>query len=400
MDLFEILLFCLFGFCLGSLFIVFLGYPLFLYLIWFASPRKKERRPSRFKKDPNISLLVVFRNADTLIEKKIENYRALEYPRDKVELVLVSDGSTDGSEKIARAYGTDTIRFYHFENHQGKTDCLNFGVTKCKGQIVLFSDVDAILDASALKILAPYFNDPKIGGVCGRRVVHENISKIQSGQLKYIQWDTMIKQLELRCGMSITSHDGKIYAIRKTLFTPVEPGVTDDAYISLAITGQGFRFVFDPDAVALIKMPSRDTGHELIRRKRIVSSSLNGLKINRKLFNPFKFGLFSIGLFINKVVRRLLPFALLLLLFSSWALSLHNYYWVRLFFWCQVGGYLFFGAYPLLIFRLPDRLKWIRPMKRLSSLGYFFCVGMAGTFLGVISFISGEKIIKWDPIKK
>ncbi|MBA3009090.1 MAG: glycosyltransferase [Proteobacteria bacterium] len=400
MDLFNFLLFSLFFLCLGSLFIVFLGYPVFLYMVSIISPGKKECRPSQFTEDPSISLLVVFRNADSLIEKKIENYLALAYPRDKVELVLVSDGSTDGSDKIARACESDTIQFYQFDTHQGKTECLNFGVTKCKGQIILFSDVDAILDGAALKILSQYFNDPKIGGVCGRRVVHENISKIQSGQLKYIQWDTMIKQLELRCGMSITSHDGKIYAIRKKLFTPVEPGVTDDAYISLAIIGQGFKFVFNSDAIAWIKMPSRNTGHELTRRKRIVSTSLNGLRINRKLFNPFKFGLFSIGLFINKVMRRLLPFALILLLLSSCLLSFGNYPLVGLFFWCQVCGYLFFCAYPLLIIRLPDRLKWIRRMKRFSSLGYFFCVGMAGTFLGVISFISGEKIIKWDPIKK
>lgn len=400
MDLYDFFLFSLFFLCLGNIFIVFMGYPVFLYMVSLISPDKKKCRSNSANEYPMISLLVVFRNADTLIEKKIENYLTLEYPRDKLELVLISDGSSDGSDKIARDYGSDAIRFYHFDTHQGKTDCLNLGVAKCKGEIILFSDVDAILNARVLKILTPHFRDPKIGGVCGRRVVHENTSKIQSGQLKYIQWDTMIKQLELRCGMSITSHDGKIYAILKTLFTPVEPGVTDDAYISLAIIGQGFRFAFDPDAIALIKMPSRNTGHELIRRKRIVSTSLNGLKINRKLFNPFSFGLFSIGLFINKVMRRLLPFALILLLLSSCALAFHNYPLVRFFLGGQVCGYLFFGAYPLLIIRLPDSSKWIRRIKRLSSLGYFFCIGMAGTFLGVISFISGEKIVKWDPIKK
>ncbi len=110
--------------------------------------------------------------------------------------------------------------------------------------------------------------------------------------MKYIQWDSWIKWLETRSGINITSHDGKLYAIRKTLFKQVPEGVTDDAFLSLAVIGQGYRFVFDPQATASIRVPARNGRHELKRRIRIVSRSLNGLKMNRRLLNPFRFGFF------------------------------------------------------------------------------------------------------------
>lgn len=313
-------------------------------------------------------------------------------------MILVSDGTTDLSRQMAQTFQGPRIRFFHFDDHQGKIACLNFGITQCRGEIVVFSDVDAILDTNAVKTLCRHFLDPAVGGVCGRRKLARNRSKLGSGQRKFVRWDTMIKQLEMANNLSVTSHDGKLYAIQKKLYTRIPRGVTDDAFLSLSVVRQGHRFVFDPEAVAVIPVPSYDARHELMRRKRIVSASLNGLWIHRALFDVKKCKLFAAGLFINKVVRRALPVFLILMLLSSFFLSAWPL--MAVLFWCQAAGYLFFLSFPLGLVRLPDRPAWLRFIKKTGSTGYFFCVGMAGTLLGIISFLSGEKISKWDPIKK
>ena len=379
-----------------AFFLVFIGYP---GILLCCSPFFTEKkRPVKNDGDLKVSLLVVFRNADQLLAEKVDNFLSMDYPSDNLELVLISDGSNDGSQGFPVT--AERIQFHHFDSHQGKIHCINYGVSRCRGDIVVFSDVDAILEKDAIKKLTGHFQNPGIGGVCGQRVVREKITDIASGQLKYIQWDSAIKRLEVRVGQSVTSHDGKLYAIRKELFSTVPPGVTDDAYISLSVTKQGLGFVFEPDALAYIKMPSVNARHELNRRKRIVSTSLRGLWLNRKLFNPVRYGFFSAGLFVNKVLRRMIPFCLIGIFVSSGVLMLSGSLFFSFIWACQVAGYLFFLLYPLIIVHLKEDKKYLRAVKKISALGYFFCVGMAGTFLGVISFLSGEEISKWDPVKK
>ncbi|MCG8616156.1 MAG: glycosyltransferase [Desulfobacterales bacterium] len=387
------------GGCLTALG-VFLFYPLLLYCLSFfikndPYPDMDEPLPLPF-----VSVLVVFRNADTLLSEKIDNFLAMDYPEDRLELILVSDGSQDRSKDIAGSATSERIRFHHFEDHLGKIHCLNHGVGLCQGEIIVFSDVDALVEPYVLEKLVAWFRDPDIGGVCGQRVVREKVSQIESGQQTYIRWDSVIKQMEVRVGQSVTSHDGKLYAIRKSLFRTVPPGVTDDAYISLTVTGQGFSFAFDPAAMAYIRMPSRSVHHELTRRRRIVSTSLRGLWLNRMLFNPFRYGAFSAGLFINKVMRRLLPVALIVVFLSSLGLALSGRTFYGAVFITQVAGYLFCLLYPWLASKSGERSGLIRKIVKVSGLGYFFCVGMAGTFLGMVSFLSGEEITKWDPVKK
>jgi len=168
----------------------------------------------------------------------------------------------------------------------------------------------------------------------------------------------------------------------------------------LSVTGQGFSFVFDRQALAFIRMPSRNVHHELTRRRRIVSTSLRGLWLNRRLFNPFRYGAFSVGLFINKVIRRLLPIALIVVFLSSTGLALSGSPFFGVVFFIQVAGYLFCLLYPWLTTKFRQASTVGRLVLKVSGLGYFFCIGMAGTFLGVVSFLSGEEITKWEPVKK
>jgi cellulose synthase/poly-beta-1,6-N-acetylglucosamine synthase-like glycosyltransferase len=391
--------FIFFGSLFG-IFCVFFGYPLILYVSVILK-NKNSSTTIQEQKYPYVSFVVVFRNAESLIENKIHNFMNLDYPNNRRELILVSDGTDDGSSELVHPYLTNNIHLFQFSNHKGKAQRLNFGVEKSRGEFVFFSDADSILDNKSISLLINHFYDSEVvGGVCGQRVIVDDIAQIKTGQMEFVKWDLLIKLLETRNGFNITSNEGKIYVIRKKLYCEVPDGVTDDAYVLFSIVSNGYRFVFEQEAKSFIMAPSRNARHELIRRIRIVSTSLNGLKMNRKLFNPFKYGVFSYGLFINKVLRRLLPVFFIFFFISSFLLYVSDLFYATIAILFQIVGYIFSFSYPYLNNKsFLKKYKIYHFVSKLSELGFYFCLGLLGTFLGVLFFCVGKKITKWEPLK-
>ena len=380
--------FVVLGLSVAGIVVVFLGYPLSLWLL----ARRRKETPAESSLEPTVSMLVAVRNAEACIGEKIENTFALEFPADRLEMVVVSDGSTDGTEAIVKRIADPRVRFIACAEHEGKTEALNRGIRSCTGDLVVFSDADAFLAPDALRKLLRHFRVPAVGGVCGRRGIRERSSALEAPQSRYIELDSAIKVLESRIG-SITSNDGKLYAIRRQLFRPIAAAVTDDLYVALNVVHQGYRFIFEPEALAFVRLPSRNPAHEIERRKRIVSRSLRGIFLRKELLNPFRFGIYAFGLAINKVARRLLPLFLILLFASTAALSLRLPF-MRVVLAAQTGFYLAALVYPLLS-------RWLRSRRlaRAAAMPFYFCVGNYGTLLGLIEFARGRKITKWDPKK-
>ena len=343
-----------------------------------------------------ISLIVVVRNAEELIKDKIENCLSLHYPSEKLEIIFYSDGSTDNTNQIIHSFKDKGIRFFHSGKHRGKIDAINAAVRQCSGEILVLTDADALLEADALKNMMRHYIHPRIGGVCGQRVIFNDRSTTVSSQEKYIKLDTTVKILESKLHW-ITSNDGKIYSLRRRLFKPIERGVTDDLFTCLTVIRQGYSFIFEPEARALIKVPSRTPGHEIKRRQRIVAQSLRGIFIQKGLLNPFRYGFFSLGLFINKILRRILPVFLILIFFTTLYLSF-NSIWLTLFLLIQAMFYVL-----SLVYLIVNKLSWhhtsLKKIQKGLELIFYFCIGNAGTLLGLITFLSGKKIKKWDPVK-
>jgi hypothetical protein len=162
----------------------------------------------------------------------------------------------------------------------------------------------------------------------------------------------------------------------------------------LSVIKQGYRFLFEPAAKVFIKVPSRSPRHELERRRRIVCRSLKGIALHRDLLNPFAHGMFSLNLLINKINRRFLPVYLLLIFFSSMGLSFSTPL-MRIFLFLQVAFYLLAASSPV----LSRHARGLRGVKKLASLTYYFCIGNYGTLLGLIDFLRGKQITKWQPLK-
>lgn len=378
-----------FAISLSGILLVFLLYPLLLSMVFFI---KGERAVTTAPVHPPVSLITVVHNGEDLVVGKIQNSLSLNYPSDNFEIIVYSDGSTDGTERKAESCITQNVRFISSPHFEGKNNALNRAVENAQGDILVFSDADAILDVDAILNLIKYFVDPSVGGACGQRVIGEDNKKLKKAQSDYIRFDSTIKKMENKIG-SISSNDGKLYAVRKELFQPIPSAVTDDLYVCLSIVKQGYRFLFEPNSRAFIKVPSRSPKHELERRRRIVCRSLRGIFLQKELLNPLKYGIFSLSLVTNKLNRRLLPAYLLVLFLSSAFLSLYNAL-MRVFFFSQVAFYLLALSYPFL-----ENTKGLGVVKKLSSLPYYFCIGNYGTLLGLIDFIMGKQITKWQPFK-
>ena len=375
-----------------ALSLIGIALPLILYPLVLLILDALRARPnaSDVTLTPRLSLIVACRNPRELLEEKIANTFALDWPAEALELIIISDGSTDDSPRTLSERQDSRLRFHCFPEHRGKAAALNQGMEMARGDILVFSDVDALLARDALRELIRHFADDAVGGVCGQRLLARESKTLRDAQASYVDWDSRIKLMESRIG-SITSNDGKLYALRASLAQPIAEGVTDDLYASLQIIAQGWRFVFAPEARALVRVPARNPAHEITRRRRIVCRSLTGIHLNRRVLDPREFGFFSLALFVNKVLRRLLPVFLLLLLVSSGVMASQSLFWSG-FFLLQVMA---FGLALLGVGlpRLPGRAG------ALTRKAYYFVLGNSGTALGVWDFLQGHRVVRWEPNK-
>ncbi len=360
-------------------------------VLWVVVPRPRAA-PKAPLDSPQVSMLVAVHNGESCIEDKIRNALSLDYPPERFEVVVFSDGSTDGTEAILQRCKGPRVVGRTSADHIGKAAALNRGIHACRGEIIVFSDADALLERGALRALVRHFQNPRIGGVCGQRVISSDGRILEDPQRRYIGFDSTIKTLESRIGR-LTSNDGKLYAIRRGLFRSIPEAVTDDLYVCLSIIRQGYDFIFEPEARAAIRLPSLSPAHEVERRRRIVSRSLRGIRMSRDLLDPRRYGMYSISLFINKVLRRFLPVCLILLFVSTAALSAEHVA-PAAFLTAQIVCYGAALASPAVV-----RVVRKGVIHRAASTLLYFCVGNYGTLLGLGDFVSGRKVARWEPRK-
>lgn len=390
MNTIVLITYVLWLFSLMLILLVLIVNPFMIWIKYLVYGRKPVRYSSAYC--PSVSFVIIARNAEKCVVKKLENSLSLSYPSEDHEIVFFSDGSTDDTVNLAKSVFGNKIRIFSSSTHEGKNNGLNQAVKECRGDILIFSDVDVLLDKDTILKMVKHFSDSEVGGVCGDKALLKVRMDMSTSQTYHLRYEKMIKELESFTG-SISSNDGTLYAIRRNLYKPLPPGVTDDLYVCLSVVQQRYRFLFESEAKAYIEPPSKSTRHEIERRRRIVSNSLTGLSLMRELLNPFKYGSFAVILFINKVLRRLIPFCLLLVLFSSVFLSFHSTM-IEVFLFLQIAFYSLAASYKLL-FRQFSGLKVV---KKMAALAYYFCVGNCGTLLGVVCFLKGKNITKWEPV--
>lgn len=258
---------------------------------------------------PSVSMIIAAHNEAASIQAKLDNVLSLDYPPDRLEVVIASDGSTDGTDEIVRGYEDRGVRLLSLPR-RGKAPALNDAVGAGRGEILVFSDANSLYARDALSALVRPFADPLVGGVAGdqRYVPAGGGDAIASGEQSYWNLDRLLKSAESRAG-NVISATGAIYAVRASLFRPVPDGVTDDFYTSTGVIAQGYRLVFAPDAVAF--EPVAGTAElEFGRKVRVITRGLRGVLLRRELLDPRSHGFYAVQLFAHKLLRRMMVFPL------------------------------------------------------------------------------------------
>jgi biofilm PGA synthesis N-glycosyltransferase PgaC len=320
----------LFWLCLAQVVYAYFGYPL---LLWVRG-RLRKQPILGYPIQPTVSIIIAVRNEEVNLPAKLENLRLQDYPRDKLQVVIVSDGSTDRTARILEEYGS-TIRPVLLDSSNGKAFALNEGVKQATGEILVFLDARQSVDADALNELTWCFGDPSVGAASGELVLESDFTTGTSDALGiYWKIEKALRKLESASG-SVVGVTGAIYAIRRELFTEIPPGtILDDVFVPMCIGRNGRRVVFQPSAIARDRIFT-DKGKEFSRKVRTLTGNYQLLRTAPWLLsfgNPLLFRFIS-----HKLMRLLVPLSLILMLFASGFASGATY---KALFWLQVIFYV------------------------------------------------------------
>jgi cellulose synthase/poly-beta-1,6-N-acetylglucosamine synthase-like glycosyltransferase len=376
------------GLALAGLVYVYVGFPVLLAVVGTLRNRRHRQEPIT----PSVSIVIAAYNEEACIEARIANALAADYPRDCLEVIVASDGSTDRTDEVVAAFPDPRVILLSLPR-RGKVAALNDAVLRARGDILVFSDANTMADPRALRALARNFADAGVGGVVGHTGYSMAAGMESSGRGESLYWryDTWIKKLESRTGGVVSAHGG-LYAIRRELYqAPGEAAATDDFMISTAVVAQGYRLVFEPDARAVeAVVPSADL--EFHRRVRLMTRGLRAVAARAELLNPFRYRFYAIVLLSHKVLRRIAFVPLLVLFAAAVVLSITGPV-TRVAHSALSAQILFLGA-ALLGHQLRRRAigHW-----RLLFVPFFYCMANAAAGVAVVRFLRGERIVTWNP---
>jgi len=374
-----------FLFSLLAMFYVYAGYPaiVFLYGKFLSCDIKKKDI------EPFITIIIPAYNEEKSITATIENKLALNYPPDKIEIIVVSDGSTDRTEEIVGQFSERGVRLLQQGPRAGKTSALNLAIPQARGEIVVFSDANSIYEKGALKAILANFADTGVGYVTGKMVyVNPDGTGIGDGCSAYMKYENFLRACETRIG-SVVGVDGGIDAVRTKLYRPMNPDQLPDFVLPLSVVEQGARVVYEPEAL-LREDALQASSDEYRMRVRVSLRALWALFDKRAMFVSGANNLFAWQMFSHKVARYLC-FLFMLLAFVSNLALINQGISYQLLFVLQCGAYLAALASPLLA-KIGIKIK-------ILYLCYYFTLINFAAGHAFVKFLMGKKMILWNPRK-
>ncbi|MEW5987481.1 MAG: glycosyltransferase family 2 protein [Chloroflexota bacterium] len=283
---------------------VYLGYPIVLALL----ARLRSRPVDRALIFPTISLIIAAYNEAGVIGRKVANSLTLDYPQDKLQIIVVADGSSDETAAVVQPYQAQGVLLLHNRERRGKSAALNRGAAVATGEILVFSDANAFYLPDALQKLVRNFHDPAVGGVSGRKTIRDSEAAVSQSEGLYWRYESFIKAKESQIG-STTGVVGEMMAVRHQLFQPIpEQIICDDAYLAYSLLRQGHRVVYEPEAISW-ETSAATTQGEMTRRQNINAGRYQ-LFFRPRLW-PWNNPLALFQLISHKFMRLLLPFFML-----------------------------------------------------------------------------------------
>ncbi|MBZ4421247.1 glycosyltransferase family 2 protein [Myxococcus sp. RHSTA-1-4] len=332
---------------------------------------------------PSVSLVVAAYNEASCIRQKLENSLALRYPAEKFEVLIGSDGSTDGTDDLVRECPDTRVRLSPAPR-AGKTTVLNRCIPMARGDIVVLSDANTMIEPEAIERLVRHFEDPEVGAVCGKLRLY-NPTKQDYEERDYWNYESLIKMYEGRRG-AVVGANGGLYAIRRTLFTALPPStIVDDFVIPLRILEKGYKVVYEEAAVAH-EETTEDYDKEFGRRARIAAGNFQSLRMVPGLLLPTA-GFPAFAFWSHKLLRWCAPALMGLALVANVFLLDSVFYRLTLF-----GQALF---YALAYLGKVEALKR-GSAKRVASVAYYFVTMNLAIVVGFWRFLRNTQRAAWD----
>ncbi len=379
------------------IFYSYVGYPIALFIL--VNLKRTFKKTKKFKTDynPEVTLFVAAYNEKDYVANKMQNHLNLDYPKDKVKHLWVTDGSNDGTPDLLRKYKEVTV--LHKDARGGKIGAINRGFKFVETPIVIFSDGNTILGQESIKRIVDLFKDPKVGCVAGEKRIYQKDTDAAagSGEGFYWKYESKLKKWDAEL-FSAVGAAGELFAVRTELLQEVEADtILDDFIISLRIVKQGYTIKYDPKAYA-IETASADVKEELKRKIRISAGGIQSVLRLKALLNPFKYGIFAWQFFSHKLLRWLVvPFAMpLLYLLNVIIVAINN----NIFSIDIYNSILLLQTLFYLLVFVGWLLKNTKLKIKLLFLPYYIHIMNYSVWLGLFRFLKGKQTVNWERAKR
>jgi cellulose synthase/poly-beta-1,6-N-acetylglucosamine synthase-like glycosyltransferase len=376
----------------------YVGYGMLLYLII------KIRRIFGIGKkavidysfEPEVTLFIAAYNEKDYVQAKMKNSLELEYPKEKLNIVWVTDGSDDGTQELLSEYPNTTV--HHLDARNGKIGAMNRGMEFVKTPIVVFSDANTNLGKESIRRIVNLFGNPKVGCVSGEKRIIDKESDVASGAGEGLYWkyESTLKKWDAEL-YSVVGAAGELFAIRTELYRHVEKDtLLDDFVISLRVAQNGYTIQYDPEAYA-IETASVNVKEELKRKIRISAGGIQSIVRLRSLLNIFKYGTLSFQYISHRVLRWTLTPLCLILLIPLLSILAYNdgildYTLYTIMFWLQL---LFYIA-ALSGWFLENRSTRVKAL----FIPYYFFIMNLSVVLGFFRYLKNEQSVNWERAKR
>jgi cellulose synthase/poly-beta-1,6-N-acetylglucosamine synthase-like glycosyltransferase len=370
----------------GLVVYAYIGYPFCITLMSFIVNSKVAAADIQ----PFVSLVISAYNEEKDIGRKIENSLSLDYPKDKLEIIVASDGSTDSTDTIVRRYEKNkdgiAVVLHRVEGRLGKTAAQNSAVRICQGDVIVFSDAASLYDRGALRALARNYADPTIGAVSGMyKYINKTGASVGFATILFWNIENFIKSRQTKV-KTVTGCCGCIYSVRKSLYTELPPTIISDLVEPLAILKKGYRIVFEPNALAFEETTEKPKD-EFKMRVRVIVRGMNGLLYMRSLLNPFKNPFIAFQLISHKVLRWLVPIFCVIILCANILLAFQSLFY-------QIVLLLQVVFYLMAIMGFVLEKKGIK--KKIFYITLYFTIVNAASLVSMIKVFRGENIVIWQ----
>jgi len=361
------------------LFYIWAGYPTLLWLLRRCYNKNPVRQP--LERYPSVSIIIAARNEEDKIAAKLIDYTNLDYPPDRLEVLIVSNNSRDRTEEIVREFAArdPRVRLFAGDGTLGKSGAQNLGVLSATGEFLFFTDADTRTRPETLQRLLENFADPKVGLVTANVHFGHPGNAVAEGQGMYWRFELFLRELESELGILATG-SGQSLLIRKELYRPIPAIYGDDCVLPIDVRLQGYSVIQDNRVVVYDIMPNSIHG-ELRARARMTARNWTGTLYRPAILNPLRFPLTSWALVSHKLLRWLTPYFLVMLLVANVALCVRGE-WIPI---CCLQ----------LAFYVAALIGWLRARKGASAwvLGYpfAFCLANVGFLLGMTEVMRGQQ---------